>query len=367
MVVGLSWWLYRDTPEGNGANHLTFSSMKVQVERGNCSVDDVKWDVFMAIMVSGADVLETSPTLQSVDSSMTALFSLIIISCCSSSADEDHSRSFDAAPSTVGETTPTQADPAPTKESSTSRVVRIKAERDIVLLGARLARETGEIPSSDSRDLEDALAEVYERMLKTGDALPLPLGETAWGSSAPADFDALIVGPIDAESAIVFLHGYGGLFNVQCWQMSQSAPPSTITICPDGGAEGRWWTLAGRRTLDKALDLVEAEGVRDVVLAGLSNGARGAATLAPGFAHRLSGVIVISGASRTRPPPGLPILAIQGTQDTMFAPGSTRGYARRAGENGTYIAIESGHFVFLDRAEEVREAIAGWLLTARPS
>jgi pimeloyl-ACP methyl ester carboxylesterase len=113
--------------------------------------------------------------------------------------------------------------------------------------------------------------------------------------------------------------------------------------------------------LDRVLARVRADGAERVYLVGLSNGARGAASLARTRGRQLDGVVVISGAAPVAPPRGVPVLAVQGRDDRMFPSRFARGYARSAGRSGTYAPIDGGHFVFLDRWTDVEGAVTTWL------
>jgi pimeloyl-ACP methyl ester carboxylesterase len=92
----------------------------------------------------------------------------------------------------------------------------------------------------------------------------------------------------------VFLHGFGGSFALPCWQLAKAAlPMGYVTRCPATGPEGDWWEASGEAIVRDLIDELRREGYRKIVLVGLSNGAVGAARLAPKFRAQLAGVSVI--------------------------------------------------------------------------
>src|SRR4029077_9562922 len=119
------------------------------------------------------------------------------------------------------------------------------------------------------------------------------------GRQGPAAFDAIVIerarDAAPARSAVVFLHGFAGSFTLECWLVARAADAiGAITVCPATVLSGRWGDRDGERTLRATLDFLRARNIRRVYLAGLSNGAAGAAALAPRFAGSLAGLILIS-------------------------------------------------------------------------
>lgn len=240
----------------------------------------------------------------------------------------------------------------------------VLSERDVSIAAATILVTSGALPRSDSAELLPALVRAYDRMEDEEGEVGSPLLSTWLGAEGPDRFHLYTVAHAAAEPdrAVVFLHGFAGSFAVQCWHAAKAFEAfSAATYCPSVGFQGDWWTARGRRVLGAVLDDLEGRGVERVILVGLSNGARGAAVLAGRFASRLDGVVVISGAAAVAPP-RLPVLAIQGTDDTMFPARVARSYARAA-RNGTYAPIEGGHFIFLEDWRDVRAAADRWLQT----
>jgi len=144
----------------------------------------------------------------------------------------------------------------------------------------------------------------------------------------------------------------------------RSARP--VTLCPSIGPEGDWWTAEGGATVDRALDALHARGIERVYLAGLSNGAIGAATHAPSRVDRLDGLVLLSGTSTGAPPPRIPVFALHARGDTMTPFARTRRYVRRAGRRGTFVELPGNHFAFLDRYDHAERAIARWVASSGP-
>jgi pimeloyl-ACP methyl ester carboxylesterase len=105
--------------------------------------------------------------------------------------------------------------------------------------------------------------------------------------------------------------------------------------------------------------LLRKRGITRIYLAGLSNGAAGAARLAPRMRGVFRGLILISGAPRDADAPDGPVLVMQGRRDQMASALSARAYAGRFG--GQYVELDAGHFALLLREEQAMQAIAAWL------
>jgi pimeloyl-ACP methyl ester carboxylesterase len=84
------------------------------------------------------------------------------------------------------------------------------------------------------------------------------------------------------------------------------------------------------------------------------------ACLAPAFAPSLSGLILISGAPANGGNAGLPTLVLHGTDDRVASPAAAQAFAART--QASYASFPGGHFVLLVRREDMRKAIAGWLM-----
>jgi pimeloyl-ACP methyl ester carboxylesterase len=242
---------------------------------------------------------------------------------------------------------------------------RLVDEQDVSLLGARLVARGGLVIPEERAGLPGALHDAYVEMRGEVGMFPSPVLDTVLGRQSAAAFDALFVDPragagaeASAGVALVFLHGYGGSFTLECWLAAAAARTiGAVTVCPSIGVSGHWGSRQGERTLRATLDYLRGRGIGRVYLAGLSNGAAGASALAPRFASALAGLILISGAPAGGTDGGLPTLVVEGERDR----GAAAARAFVAHTHARYVGLDGGHFVLLTRRAEARAAIAGWL------
>lgn len=232
-----------------------------------------------------------------------------------------------------------------------------RAERDLVVSVASVAIAAGRVPRAEAASLDRHLAAAYDRMESEMPFLPSP----RWGGN----FDALLIAPPQASAstrAMIFLHGYGGNSALECWAVARAAVQVHVaTLCPSIGDQGAWWTPRGQAVVERAMAYLHRHGAREITLAGLSNGARGAAELA-GRVH-VQRVLLVSGASR-RTRARHPTLLIQGTRDGMSSRGLARRYAQRSPQRIRLVEMEGTHFLLLERLDEIRDLVASFL---RPS
>jgi pimeloyl-ACP methyl ester carboxylesterase len=232
-------------------------------------------------------------------------------------------------------------------------VARIVDEGELAVPGSLLMARWLRDPEASR--VPGALDEAYREMRAAEGAAPSPVLPTYLGLQSSQRFDVVVIEPRQQpRGALIFLHGFAGNFALQCWMVAQ---PDLVTFCPSVGWRGDWWTANGARTLDKTLALVHRRGFSQVYLAGLSNGGAGAARLA---AHRgFRGLILISGTAREAPPPGIPVLVVQGRRDQMMGADLARSYAART--HAEYLELDGGHFALLLERPRARAAIADWL------
>lgn len=120
-----------------------------------------------------------------------------------------------------------------------------------------------------------------------------------------------------------------------------------------------WWTPDGERIVRETMRLAAARGLQRIVLAGLSNGAIGAARLAPRMRGSFVGLVFVSGAPTDAAAPNVPVLAIHGRHDAMASVASVRSYA--ALHHDKYVDLDAGHLALLLRREESLRALRDWL------
>jgi predicted esterase len=241
---------------------------------------------------------------------------------------------------------------------------RIFNEQDVVLFGTRLAPSVGFLSPAENSGLFSALAERYATVQ---DMTPLsPFLLTYANQQHPNAFDVVIAEPAGdtpPTRAIIFLHGYGGNFTLQCWLVAHAGERSgALTVCPSIGPAGDWWNPPGEATLRQTLTYLQQRGIERVYLAGLSNGGVGASRLAQRFETDLAGLILISGADPDAPITQLPVLVVQGTADERIPKQMVERYAAAVGATCTYVPLEGDHFVLLKHADQVQAAIADWIL-----
>jgi pimeloyl-ACP methyl ester carboxylesterase len=249
-------------------------------------------------------------------------------------------------------------------DSGASLLSRLYPETDGTLAAAGLLRSTGGLRDPQSHELTQILQQAYARTEPPAWSFPTPAIATYLGLQSSASFDTIVLRPppqrVAPDGAVVFLHGYAGSFYVYCWEMAQAAAAANLlTLCPSLGADGKWWLPHGDATLRATLDYAHGIGMNRVYLAGLSNGAVGAAALALAHRPRLAGLVLISGTG-TAAPPELPVLLVQGANDQMMPAAAARAYAAKS-PRITYREVAGGHFVFLSAHERVRPLVAGFL------
>ena len=241
---------------------------------------------------------------------------------------------------------------------------RILNEQDVVLFGTRLAPYLGLISPAENNGLLQTLAERYGEVQGMTPLSPFLL--TYLNQQHPDAFDAVIAElAIDTppKRAIIFLHGYGGNFTLQCWLMAHAGDRiEALTICPSTEPSGDWWSPSGEATLRQTLTYLQQRGIERIYLGGLSNGGIGVSRLAQRFESDLAGLILISGADPDAPITRLPVLVVQGKDDERVPRSVVERYVAAVGASSTYLLLEGDHFVLLKQADQVQGAIADWVL-----
>jgi pimeloyl-ACP methyl ester carboxylesterase len=238
-------------------------------------------------------------------------------------------------------------------------------EQDVVLFGAQLAPYLGAISPSEKNSLDIRFSQSFKEM-KTQGVTPLsPFLTTYLNQQHPNEFDAIIAEPDSVtppESGIIFLHGFGGNFTLQCWLIARAGYPiDAVTVCPSTSPNGAWWNAEGQSILEETFTYLHQRGVERIYLAGLSNGGIGAARLADQFKNDLVGLILISGSDPGAPMTELPVLLLHGKYDERIPVAMLEQYASAAGANATYHLFEGDHFLLLKQADQVRRVMITWL------
>jgi pimeloyl-ACP methyl ester carboxylesterase len=243
---------------------------------------------------------------------------------------------------------------------------RILNERDAVLFGAQIGPYFGVITQAEKQSLLPAFSQAYKDMNAYG-ATPLsPFLTTYLNQQRSDEFDVVIAEPeleIPPKSAIIFLHGYGGNFTIQCWLIAKPGfRINALTVCPSTGVNGQWWSPQGQAILQETLTYVHQRGIERIYLAGLSNGAISASRLADQFKDELAGLILISGADPDAIITELPSLVIQGQEDERIPVSMIEQYVSVAQPHAMYHLFEGDHFLLLKQADQVQPVIADWLI-----
>ena len=242
---------------------------------------------------------------------------------------------------------------------------RVLNEQDAVLFGAQVGPYFRFITSNEKISLIPAFAQAYKET-NADRATPLsPFLMTYFNQQRPDAFDVVIAEPdskTPPKSGIIFLHGFGGNFTIQCWLIAKPGfRINALTVCPSTGVNGQWWTPQGQAILQETFNYVHRQGVQRIYLAGLSNGAIGTSRLANQFKNELVGLILISGADPNAMITGLPVLVIYGKNDERIPASMVEQYVFVAGTNATYRPFEGDHFLLLKQADQVQKVIASWL------
>ena len=243
---------------------------------------------------------------------------------------------------------------------------RLVDEQDIILFGARVAPSLGLVSPLEGQDLDLTFRQTFDEMKKHG-AIPLsPFLTTYLNQQSPRRFDAVVSEPVlgsPPTTGIVYLHGFGGNFTLQCWLIARAANSiDAITICPSTGPIGAWWSSTGEAILNETLAYLRQRGVERIYLAGLSNGAIGASRLADRLKEDVVGLILISGADPAAAGmTELPVLLLHGKDDERIPASVMDRYASAAGSNARYHLFDGDHFLLLKQADKVQEVMSDWL------
>jgi pimeloyl-ACP methyl ester carboxylesterase len=232
----------------------------------------------------------------------------------------------------------------------------------VTLLGTRVLLWRWPLTRDERAGLLGATHDAYVEMRADVGGSPSPVANTLLARQSPVGFDTIVLEPKAPAPGVglIFLHGYGGSFRLECWLAARAAGAiGAVTVCPATTLAGHWGSRDGERIVRATLDYLHGRGVRRVYLAGLSNGATGAVGLAPRLAASLAGLVVISGAPASGANAGLPTLVIHGERDTISSAAAAHTFATRT--HSSYSGFEGGHFILLTQRSQIDAAIGDWL------
>lgn len=243
--------------------------------------------------------------------------------------------------------------------SSARWLDRLFEERDASIVGSRALVVIDGVPSREFPTLPPLLASAYAGLGEDASVVGTPIPATLLGLQGPGASDTIVVEPAGTEASlgVVFLHGYAGSFALQCLEVARALRDLPArTVCPATSFDGGWWRPEGEDTTRAAIAYLRARGAERIVLVGLSNGARGAALLAPRLRGDIDALVLLSGTATSAPSPRVPTLVIQGARDGMMATSRVRAWAHGRARV-RYLEIPGTHFVLLEEREAVARAL----------
>jgi len=241
-------------------------------------------------------------------------------------------------------------------------------EQDSLIFGEALFHLIGGDSQDEHENLTPAFLMAYSEMKKQGE-FPSPIASTYLNLQQPNHFDAVIIEPESKEQlqfGVVFLHGYMGNVNAQCWEIAQAVKKlNGMTICPSTGWRGEWWRPEGQAILQSTFDYLRTQSIQKLYLGGFSNGGFGISRLASqlGNEKRLSGLIFIDGFANgvSIKEVGLPVLIIEGKDDERVPVSVASQFAMEVGDLGTYRELSGDHFLIMKHPDLVQNEIVKWL------
>ena len=250
-------------------------------------------------------------------------------------------------------------------QSSPRLLNRILNEQDVVLFGAQIAPYLGAVSSLEKKSLDIKFSQAFHEMNIQGVTPLSPFLTTYLDQQHPNEFDIVIAEPgsgAPPKTGIIFLHGFGGNFTLQCWLIATAGDHfEAITVCPSTDPSGSWWNSRGESILQETLSYLRQRGVERIYLAGLSNGGIGASRLADHFKQDIAGLILISGADPAATITEMPVLVLHGRYDERIPISVMEQYVSAAGPSATYHLFEGDHFLLLKQADQVQEVMIDWL------
>ncbi|MBK9928110.1 MAG: hypothetical protein IPP66_22800 [Anaerolineales bacterium] len=255
------------------------------------------------------------------------------------------------------------------QEKGTRWLSYVLDEQDSLIFGETLFHFIGGSSAKEHENITEALYQDYIDLRQAHGIVPSPIINTYLTLQRPSAFDAVVIEPKvnrHPDVGVIFLHGFMGNVTAQCWEIAHAVDRfGAVTTCPSAEWQGKWWYPEGETILRSTFQYLREQGIQTIYLGGFSNGGFGISRLASklGAEDGLSGLILIDGMTDA---PGLrslgiPILLIQGTQDERMPVTEARQIAEELGKLGTYVEIDSDHFLIMKEPQLVQNAIQTWL------
>lgn len=239
-------------------------------------------------------------------------------------------------------------------------------EQDALIFGEELFHIIGGDSTREHEGLVPAFEAAYSEM-RTQGIYPSPIISTYLNLQQPDAFDAVIIQPREQPTfGVIFLHGFMGNVTAQCWEIAQAVKDiGGMTVCPSTEWTGQWSEPRGHQILKRTFEYLRKQGITRFYLGGFSNGGFSMGRLASELGNEsgLVGLFFIDGFTNGTGVRGLglPVLIIEGMQDERVPPAMARQFAAEVGELGTYVEIDSDHFLIVKKPEEIENAIHTWL------
>ena len=252
------------------------------------------------------------------------------------------------------------------KGNGLSWISSILDEQDSLIFGEELFHRIGGDSTREHEGLVTAFQAAYSE-IKTQGLFPSPIVNTYLNLQQPNAFNAVIIKPKELPKfGVVFLHGYMGNVAAQCWEIAQPAQElGGLTICPSTEWTGQWWKPKGQMILKITFDYLRKQGIEKIYLGGFSNGGFSIGQLTTELTDEkgIVGLFFIDGFMNGKEIKelGLPVLIIEGTQDERVPPAVAHEFVSEVGVLGTYVEIDSDHFLIMKQPKQVQNAISLWL------
>jgi len=239
-------------------------------------------------------------------------------------------------------------------------------EQDGLIFGEELFHFIGGDSVREHENLMPAFVMAYSE-IRLQRIFPSPIVDTYLNLQQPNAFDSVIIEPKGQPTfGVVFLHGYMGNVTAQCWEIAQAVKEKGgVTVCPSTEWTGEWWQPNGLKILNSTFAYLREQGISKLYLGGFSNGGISIGYLARELSkqHGLSGLFLIDGFTNGSGilSLGLPVLMIEGTQDERIPPPVAHQFASEVEALGTYVEVDSDHFLIMKKPKQVQGAISTWL------